>query len=262
MNDQERLEMTAANCEVLRSRLEKYEDADGNPISTISEQAREIASLRSIISECASACGAVVSVQCSEGFMAMLPDEIRSVISGKSREIERLQATVDGLDRQNDYLADEISALKAQPSGVVEELIKRAADVVEGLHGEDLPGAIPVRIQKLKAALESLNSSPVSAPTYRAYTTTPGEAVAGTLHISHFRDNPAMENVDFQLIADLKPGSYKLYTHPADQVAEGVVVARELLERAAKHLSEGRLDGPAAHELRALLANSEGVKKP
>ena len=36
----------------------------------------------------------------------------------------------------------------------------------------------------------------------------------GSLHISHFRDNPAMENVDFQLIADLKPGSYQLYLHP------------------------------------------------
>jgi ssDNA-binding Zn-finger/Zn-ribbon topoisomerase 1 len=47
-----------------------------------------------------------------------------------------------------------------------------------------------------------------------------GEAVAGTLHISHFRENPAMANVDFQLIADLPPGSYNLYTHPADQVAE------------------------------------------
>lgn len=80
LTDQDRIEMSADNCEALRSRLEKYEDADGNPISTISEQAREIASLRSIISECAAACGAVVSVQCSEGFMAMLPDEIRSVI--------------------------------------------------------------------------------------------------------------------------------------------------------------------------------------
>jgi hypothetical protein len=58
--------------------------------------------------------------------------------------------------------AREIAAMKAQPGAVVlPELIKRAADVVEGLHGEPLPGAMPVRVQKLKAALESLNASRV-----------------------------------------------------------------------------------------------------
>ena len=31
MNDQQRIEMSADNCEVLRARLAKYEDADGNP---------------------------------------------------------------------------------------------------------------------------------------------------------------------------------------------------------------------------------------
>ncbi|MGY8831288.1 MAG: hypothetical protein ACKVIS_17435 [Pseudomonadales bacterium] len=77
---------TTDACESLRARLAKYEDAEGNPVSTIEEQAREIAALRKIISECATACGAAVSVECSLEFMAMLPKEI---------------------------------ALKAQPSGVV-----------------------------------------------------------------------------------------------------------------------------------------------
>ena len=44
--------------------------------NTIAEQAREISSLRNIISECATACGAAVSVECSLEFMAMLPKEI------------------------------------------------------------------------------------------------------------------------------------------------------------------------------------------
>jgi hypothetical protein len=58
--------------------------------------------------------------------------------------------------------AREISVLKDKTGAVVlPELIKRAADVVEGLHGEPLPGAMPVRVQKLKAALESLNASRV-----------------------------------------------------------------------------------------------------
>jgi hypothetical protein len=67
------MEVTVAD---LRARLAKYEDADGNPASTITEQAREISSLRNIISECATACGAAVSVECSLEFMALLPKEI------------------------------------------------------------------------------------------------------------------------------------------------------------------------------------------
>lgn len=76
MNDQQRIEMAADNCEVLRARLARYEDAQGVPVATIAEQAREISSLRNIISECATACGAAVSVECSLAFMALLPKEI------------------------------------------------------------------------------------------------------------------------------------------------------------------------------------------
>ena len=62
----------------------------------------------------------------------------------------------------------------------------------------------------------------------------------------------------------------KLYTHPADQVADGltmVKVSRELLERVVKaDASRGAsavdlVDGwKAMQQLRALLAKSEGVK--
>ncbi|MGX5220297.1 hypothetical protein ACVTMO_16895 [Pseudomonas segetis] len=37
----------------------------------------------------------------------------------QAQEIERLNATVEGLDRQNDYLAAELSQLKSRQSGVV-----------------------------------------------------------------------------------------------------------------------------------------------
>jgi len=46
MNDQQRIETAADNCEVLRARLARYEDADGKPITTIAEQAREIERLQ------------------------------------------------------------------------------------------------------------------------------------------------------------------------------------------------------------------------
>lgn len=58
-----------------------------------------------------------------------------------------------------------------------------------------------------------------------------------------------------------------LYTHPADQVAEGVVVSRELLDLAYQAVHalagmgiDGYTEGRCA-ELRQLLAKSEGVKK-
>lgn len=51
-------------------------------------------------------------------------------------------------------------------------------------------------------------------------------------------------------------------THPADQVAEGVVVPRELLVRLFNY-SDKRMpvEIDDLHELRQLLAKSEGVKK-
>ncbi|WP_296125457.1 hypothetical protein [Pseudomonas sp. Ga0074129] len=44
--EQQAVETAADNCEVLRARLARYEDADGKPITTIAEQAREIERLQ------------------------------------------------------------------------------------------------------------------------------------------------------------------------------------------------------------------------
>ena len=46
----------------------------------------ECAELRKIISECANACGAAVSVECSLSFMADLPSEISAVLSRLRKE--------------------------------------------------------------------------------------------------------------------------------------------------------------------------------
>lgn len=171
MNDQQRIEMAADNCEVLRARLAKYEDADGNPITTIAEQAREISSLRNIISECATACGAAVSVECSEEFMAILPDEIRTVMTGKSREVERLEAEIEDTLIDWGQIRLELAALKAQPSGVVQwpdadEIMQMAFE--EGQPGDDASGyyfeleEFDLFIQRLMEEVARLNSSPVT----------------------------------------------------------------------------------------------------
>lgn len=57
----------------------------------------------------------------------------------------------------------ELEQLKSRQSSVGNELINRAFDVVEGLHGEDLPGSMVARVRKLKAELDRFNSSAVSA---------------------------------------------------------------------------------------------------
>jgi hypothetical protein len=192
MSEQARIETaidtTIDNCEVLRARLAKYEDADGKPITTIAEQAREISSLRNIISECATACGAAVPVECSEEFMAMLPDEIRTVMTGKTREIERLSLMVSQADHNYDCDRSdwqrELAALKAQPSGAVhhnliealkfyangDHLLLADPDAWDTCSGEpinflhDDAGTASVEDGSIaKAALDSLNSSPVSA---------------------------------------------------------------------------------------------------
>lgn len=179
MSDQARIETaidtTIDNCEVLRARLAKYEDADGKPITTIAEQAREISSLRNIISECATACGAAVSVECSEEFMAMLPDEIRTVMTGKTLEVERLSLMVSQAD--HDYDCDrsdwqrDLAAMKAQPSGVVQwpdadEIMQMAFE--EGQPGDDASGyyfeleEFDLFIQRLMEEVARLNQ-PASA---------------------------------------------------------------------------------------------------
>lgn len=164
MNQLERYAVSLDSLEGLRARLAKYEDADGKPITTIAEQAREIASLRNIISECATACGAAVSVECSEEFMAMLPDEIRTVMAGKTREIERLSLMVSQADHNYDCDRSdwqrELAALKAQPSGVVLPELKTNFDY------RDLGDDGYIAAQEWNAAIKEvarLNSSPVSS---------------------------------------------------------------------------------------------------
>ena len=100
-----------------------------------------------------------------------------------------------------------------------------------------------------------------------------GEAVevVGVVCVSRFKNNPAMENVEFHQSADIPPGQHDLMTvaqhqrilaaatHPADQVAEGVVVSRELLELLCEmvdlHDRRGAVLTVHMEHLRALLAS-------
>lgn len=47
-------------------------------------------------------------------------------------------------------------AKPAQQPAAVDELVKRACDVVEGLESTPLPGALPARVTKLKRAIVAL----------------------------------------------------------------------------------------------------------
>ncbi len=52
----------------------------------------ENARLRQIISDCATSCGAAVSVKCSLEFMAFLPSEVASVVTGARSQRDQLKA--------------------------------------------------------------------------------------------------------------------------------------------------------------------------
>lgn len=58
--------------------------------------AAEVAKLRQIISECATACGAAVSVECTTEFMQLLPGEIR-LLKEKTEKLNRLLAHLEQL---------------------------------------------------------------------------------------------------------------------------------------------------------------------
>ena len=147
MNDQQRIETAADNCEVLRARLAKYEDADGKPITTIAEQAREIERLRADYNE---ACEDAMCV---------------------ARELERLRLNIAEYNEHERCYQAEIAALKAQPSGVVQwpdadEIMQMAFE--EGQPSEDASGyyfeleEFDLFIQRLMEEVAHLNSSPVT----------------------------------------------------------------------------------------------------
>ncbi|KPX44843.1 Uncharacterized protein ALO68_03889 [Pseudomonas syringae pv. helianthi] len=76
--------------------------------------------------------------------------DAEKAMKGKARE-QRDQLKAELADRweQISELNSEIVGLKAR----CDELEHRAADVVEGFDGEELPGAMTMRIRKLKAVL-------------------------------------------------------------------------------------------------------------
>ena len=169
MNDQHRIETAADNCEVLRARLAKYEDAEGRPVVT-GERLQSVEELR------AAAYGHPL------GFRLAAMSEAADALESQAREIERLEAD---LESANDWdisqlkvihaLNEELAALKAQPSGVVQwpdadEIMQMAFE--EGQPSEDASGyyfeleEFDLFIQRLMGEVARLNSSPVSAGEY------------------------------------------------------------------------------------------------
>lgn len=73
-------------------------------------------------------------------------------------EIERLTYELKcskGLANLTKGNLDEANEERDQLKARCDELERRAADVVEGLHGQELPGAMTMRIRKLKDALSN-----------------------------------------------------------------------------------------------------------
>ncbi|MCO7546131.1 hypothetical protein [Stutzerimonas nitrititolerans] len=68
-----------------------------------------------------------------------------------------------------------------------------------------------------------------------------GVEVVGVVCISHFKNNPAMENVEFHLAADLPQGQHEVILHSSHLAALSAVTAeRDRLREAAELLSRLR----------------------
>lgn len=163
MREQARIETaidtTIDNCEVLRARLAKYEDADGKPITTIAEQAREIERLNGFKS----------AFDEWHDKTSWVQDEFNAgAIGAKSLGMHR----ADVMAQLIHGLRAELAAMKAQPSGVVQwpdadEIMQMAFE--EGQPSEDASGyyfeleEFDLFIQRLMEEVARLNSSPVTA---------------------------------------------------------------------------------------------------
>lgn len=111
----------------------------------------------------------------------------------------------------------------------------------------------------------------ILSPDYHAQPSHGGEVVEEYQQLSRYGNWDRIDKAAFDIgILGACPEKFRaLYTHPADQVAEGVVVSRELLDSFLKKIAchPGMLFTPIDgllrdyDELRALLASKDGVKK-
>ena len=125
LTDQQRTETAADNCEVLRARLAKYEDAEGLPVGLTHDQAELVRLVRDL------------ALRAGKHARPLIHAAALGLES-QAREIERLnyryQREVYGLNNEGDpiggdpaggyandnaRLRKELAALKAQPVGVV-----------------------------------------------------------------------------------------------------------------------------------------------
>jgi hypothetical protein len=64
-----------------------------------------------------------------------------------------------GFDLRECPNAEELAAFIVRACNAHDDLVRRASDVLEGLEGLVLPGAMPVRVEKLRAALEKAGAA-------------------------------------------------------------------------------------------------------
>ncbi len=268
MSEQARIETaidtTIDNCEVLRARLAKYEDADGKPITTIAEQAREIEKLEAGIPRLQEQLyqqrKELTALKAQpDPWKASGADWCSSIHSNPDAKAwaDFFVAVFPGLTDKHDlmlgWFANAMMAmhdhLKAQPGGVVQwpdadEIMQMAFE--EGQPSEDASGyyfeleEFDLFIQRLMEEVARLSQA-ASAGGLNVAT-----GCVTTLPVVVMDWDDEGEEVQ------------SLYTHPADQVAEGVVVARERLEHWADKLEDSESSGygwedALAAELRALL---------
>ncbi|WP_339733308.1 hypothetical protein [uncultured Pseudomonas sp.] len=113
LTDQHRIEMAADNCEVLRARLAKYEDAEGRPVATLLEPYGWVAA-GGFYTDRQAAIEAAGKTPCIDVYSLPQMD------ASETRSLQR-QAVAEYLAKELDSACAEIRALKAQPSGVVDE---------------------------------------------------------------------------------------------------------------------------------------------
>lgn len=165
--DPQRISDAADNCEVLRARLAKYQDAEGRPVVVVPEQAKEALDwIEDFIARCnGDDRGSCDSVNVLRTALESQAREIERLKSWKSEEMEVMTPLLDyarsvctgplGCSITEWLVSDHkrLAALKAQPSGVVlpEPDIRT---------GRGYPAYSVALVTKLFARL---NSSPVSA---------------------------------------------------------------------------------------------------
>ena len=137
---------------------------------------------------------------------------------------------------------------QSAPACLVERLLSYIpdGDGYNSQYAKDLVEAV-----ELLAAAPKAEQPPVQEP-------------VATVTIQHFRQDPRMENVDFQLQVTLPQGTHKLYAAPqpvSDDARDALVEALEVLAKLGNGEHYGNSDGNVIAQM-ALAAYRAAQEKP